>query len=401
MIFTDTFTRSDGPIGSPWVTDRGAYSITSGEAHYDNDLIYPADVIWSSEPFADMNATATVDVGSADMVVEWDYDRHGSLLMRPVFRYAGPGSMLGLVDILINPDEMRLVSIDEGGSNTTLWSGAVTGWQSQRIRIQTRGTSIDCWTNDVHRFNVTSSFNQSATKAGLGGYRGGWDPQPEFTDTFSGSLGPEWDVVGGSWGTSSGDLVAVLPPSPPPAYFGAVLTDTGSPVQSVEWDLSGVGSATKNGIYLAFRGVDDDNYWFVTGSTASAGHIAVYRRAGGSNVRMSSWATGVSWGGGQTVRVEATTSTITVKVSGSTVITLPYSTVDPWPRAGVGGYAGAGNLASARVGRIQTTPSPSVSELLAGVELTGPWITDGRWTRFHCRPFRRPTDGWSVGFLKF
>ena len=398
MAFLDEFDRADGPIGAPWSVDVGSFAVTSSEAAYTGAYTYPVDTEWSDFP-THIERTATVDVGSANMVCEWDFSRNSTLYMACVFRYVSSGHMLRLAGSITDPDLMMLHKIDAVGGNVLLWSGYVTGWQTHRIRIVADGTSITCWTNDVWRFAVTSSAYQTATRAGIGVVGVGWMPD-SFSDSFSGSsLGGSWDVVGGSrWNVGGGVATADVHPSDA-GFAGAALVDVGSPQQVVEWVLSGV-TGPKNGIYLVFRAVNGGNYWFVTGSSLGPNHIGVYRRAGDTNTLMSSWVTSTAWGTGQTIRVEAGPSNVVVKINGTTVITIPAGTSDPWPRVGIGGWfsPSVGNLPSAQFASIDATAAVSNFQVLsASSHGVGPWGGVGRWSRFWCSPIRRPRT--SVGIL--
>lgn len=369
--FLDQFDRVDnaGSLGAPWTVHAGQFGVLGSDGRYTGDLYYPGKAGYSARPAV----AATVDVGSADMIIEWDSGPATAGHER-LFRFAAVDSTL-LVGESRDRTVLVLVAVTPS-SSTVLGTTHVSGWQTTRVRVIAEGTSIKVWTDDVLRISATSSVNVTATRAGIGGSAIGWQPTGAFTDTFtranSSTLGSPWTEHRGVWGilsnrarnaSGSGTLSATV--------------ELGSPIQVCEWDWSAL---SKGAAQQAFRFKDNNNFWFVSGNGTIPGNVYLFRRGGGFE-SIAATATGVTWGVGSTLRVSAEDTRIRVW-SGSTLI-INHATTDvgEGTRAGLSGYNGGGNeILSTRWSRFAGEGFQSNAPVAS---VDGPWLDGLHWTRFY------------------
>lgn len=376
MAFEDTFTRADADtLGSPWVHLDGQslgskFGIRSGEARYLGPLD-TAPALSGSDYYS--TQLVTVDVGSADMAVEWNVEgpSSGGVLYLP-FRYATGTSptwlnnTLGLYATGSDPGKLYLLA----GDSTNLGSFTVSGWRSgDTIRAEAVGTAIKIYIGGVLKLSATSSVGLSNTRAGIGGHAGS-----VFVDQYA--------------MFRSGSAIATV--------------DLGTDIQTVEWDLA---ASVNYGMFFdIFRYKDANNFWFVCGSSSDHTKMYLFRRLGGTDTLMAT-ASGVTWGPGHDVRVEAGASSIIVKLDGVTKIT--HSTTAPgsaWSRAGMlsgdarnrferfAGNAFTDNFTreyASTLGSPWTESSWGIGYTLSrwsGVSRDG-LLDYARWTRFWCSPW--------------
>lgn len=398
MAFEDSFTRADADsLGSPWVHLDGhslgaKFGVRSGEARFLGPLD-TAPTLSSPDYFS--TQLVTVDVGSADMAVEWNVEgpASGGALYLP-FRYAtgtAPrynSNTLGLYSTRANPDTLYLLA----GSSTVLGSFTVPGWRTgDTIRVEAVGTAIAVYIDGVLKISATSSVGSSNTRAGFGG-----NATTNYTDN------------GAAYHSGSG--------------IGAATVDVSTALQTCEWEWSALPS--RGPTYHVFRYQDANNYWFVSGTGSSTSTIYLFQKSGGTN-SLRGTGTGTTWAPGDTLRVEAAASSITVKINGTTKIS--YSTTAPasgHTRAGIGGNMSDATLKGAVWSKFtvnsftdafvrpyaDTLGSPWVSH--AGTWGTGskPWSwTDyyrpeeldyARWTRFWCSPWPLARGCRNIGMVR-
>lgn len=307
MAFEDTFSRADADtLGSPWTHLDGQslgskFGVRSGEARY----LGPLDTAPAgSSPNYYSTQLATVDVGSADMAVEWNLKgpSAGGTLWLP-FRYATGTSpeyvqsSLGLYSTSSDPDKLYLFA----GLSTVLGSTTTSGWRTgDTIRAEAVGTAIKIYIGGVLKISATSSVGASNTRAGFGGAAG-----TGFVDRTA--------------MFRSGSAIATV--------------DLGTDIQTCEWDIAA--SVNYGTFYCVFRYKDANNYWAIWGQSSDHTKMWVGKVVGGSWTTLGA-ATGVTWGPGHDVRVEAGSSNVTVKLDGSTKISV--STAAPgssWSGAGM------------------------------------------------------------------
>ena len=387
MIFTDTFDRADNlsSLGSPWTTHAGPFGVVSSDGRYTGDLTYPGKSDWPGGADPTAMKAATVDVGTADMIVEWDAtpaSGHRYLL----FRYTDPSNTLAVLASSSVPDTMLL-----RGGGGTIASAYSPGWQTKRIKVTTLGTKVRVYADDVLTIDAVTSANLTATRAGIGGNAIGWDPlsfSDSFTRSDASSLGSPWTVTGGTWGIASNRARWLSGTG-----IGEAIVDLGSPVQTVEWTWSALAKGPSRQI---FRYLSHSDYWFVSGTVSDGNKMYLISRAGG----IVATATGVTWGPGSTLRVEAGESDIRVYSAGTLIITHTVSSaVTPGGGAGIGGNMDDPLLPNTRWASFSGAGSDTDSLLSPGGSV-GPWLNDVHWNRFHCGPVspaRRPRT--SVGVL--
>lgn len=160
--FTDNFTRTDAiTLGDPWVAHLGTWGITSNQGYVTaaNNL----------EP------TASVDVGSADMIVEWELSVTSHGYVYYPFRMADGSNYLFITNSAVFPNRIFLFH-RTGGSNTQIGGfTTVAGWAAadNTIRVEAEGTEIRIYINGLlvdTRTGITQ--HQTATRAGLAGFTG-------------------------------------------------------------------------------------------------------------------------------------------------------------------------------------------------------------------------------------
>ena len=286
MAFEDSFTRADADtLGSPWTHLDGQslgskFGVRSGEARYLGPLDTAPAYVSGGKYYS--TQLATVDVGSADMAVEWNLKgpAAGGTIYLP-FRYAtgtGPqyiDNTLGLYSTTADPDTLYLIA----GTSTALGSTTTSGWRTgDTIRAEAVGTAIKIYIGGVLKISATSSVGSSNTRAGFGG-----------------NATTNWTDGKAAYHAGSG--------------IGAATVDTGSNIQTVEWEWSAL---AKGASYQIFRYTDINNFWLVAGTGGSATTMYLFQRSGGTDY-VRSTATGVTWGPGYTLRVEAGSSNIVVK----------------------------------------------------------------------------------------
>lgn len=385
MAFEDTFTRADADtLGSPWTHLDGQslgskFGVRSGEARY----LGPLDTAPAGSSPYYSTQLATVDVGSADMAVEWNVKgpAAGGVIYLP-FRYATGTSptwtnnTLGLYATMSNPNTLYLFA----GDSTNLGSFTVSGWRTgDTIRVEAVGTAIKVFIAGTLVISATSSLGLSNTRAGIGGAA-----TTNYTDN------------GAAYHSGSGE--------------GAATVDAATALQTCEWEWSALPS--RGPTYHVFRYHDANNYWIVSGTGSSTSTIYLYQKTGGAWFQRGPTGTGTIWAPGDTLRVEAAASSITVKINGTTKIS--YSTTAPasgHTRAGIGGNMSDATLKGAVWSKFtvnsftdafvrpyaNTLGTPWVSH--AGTWGTGtkPWswtthdrpeeLDYARWTRFYCSPW--------------
>lgn len=350
MAFEDTFSRADADsLGSPWTHLDGQslgskFGVRSGEARY----LGPLDTAPAgSSPYYSTQLT-TMDVGSADMAVEWSVKgpAAGGALYLP-FRYAtgtGPeyvDDSLGLYSTSTNPDKLYLVA----GTSTALGSTTTSGWRAgDTIRAEAVGTAIKIYIDGVLKISATSSVGSSNTRAGFGG-----NAATNWTDTKA------------AYHSGSG--------------IGAATVDTGSNIQTVEWEWSAL---AKGASYQIFRYTDANNMWLVAGTGGAPGTVYLFQQTGGTWY-VRSTVTGVTWGPGYTLRVEAGSSNIVVKSGSTTIITYTVS-ASGGTRAGIGGNMSDGNMPTTRWTRFKAASFEDEFDREYADTLGSPWTTHaGVW----------------------
>ena len=383
MIFIDTFDRSDNPaaLGAPWTTHAGQFGVVSSEGRYTDELYYPGKPGWPGGALPRVPVAATVDVGSSDMAVEWDSTPAAGGHYR-LFRFAAPDSSLLVGESSGDRDLIILEEVTPTG-NTLIESTSSPGWQAKRVRVEAVGSTITVLVDGVEVISAFSTYNLTATRAGIGGNATGWDPLA-VTDTFAradaSTLGAPWTSHTGTWGIASGEAKYVSG-----SGIGFATVDLGSPVQELEWDWSAL---AKGPSYQVFRYTDQSNCWFVSGTGDTPTTLYLFRRAGGTDT-IKATATGVTWGPGDTLRVEAGESSIKVW-SGSTLVIDHAASVDRGPFAGIGGNMSDANMPTTRWSRF-AGQGVDTELSLQGEPGGGPWLDDIQWTRFACSewPLRR------------
>jgi len=382
VIFTDTFDRADNlsSLGSPWTTHAGQFGVVSSDGRYTGELYYLQKAGWASI----VPVAATVDVESSDMAVEWDAGLVSGHHWR-VFRFASTNSTLLIGADSSAPNDIFLMERTGPGFDSPIGAGFSPGWQSKRVRVEALGSSISVYVDGVLTLSGTSSYNSSATRAGIGGNAIGWQPTGAFTDTFgradSSSLGSPWVVGAGTWGIESSRAKYVSG-----VGIGAATVDLGSPIQNCEWEWTAL---AKGPSYNIFRYSDPSNFYLVSGTGANPSTVYLFRQSAGSSTVLAT-ATGVTWGPGATLRVEAGESSIKVW-TGSTLV-FDYSTpVDIYgSAAGIGGNMSDPLMVNTRWSRFYGNGVDTDSSLQSGGS-TGPWLNDFHWTRFHSSPWPVPT----------
>jgi hypothetical protein len=389
MAFEDTFSRADAnTLGSPWVHLDGnslgsAFGIASNEARY----LGPMDTapIWGGSGSNYYSTQlATVDVGSADMAVEWNVEgpATGGALYLP-FRYAAGTSPTWL------NNSLHLGTTSASANRLYLFAPSagvvgpmvdVPGWRTgDTIRVEAVGTAIKVYVGGTLVMTRSTSECLSNTRAGIGG-----TATTNYTDN------------GAAYHSGSGE--------------GAATVDAGTALQTCEWEWSALPS--RGPTYHVFRYQDANNYWIVSGTGSSTSTIYLYQNTGGAWFQRGPTGTGTIWAPGDTLRVEAAASSITVKINGATKIS--YSTTAPasgHTRAGIGGNMSDATLKGAVWSKFtvnsftdafvrpyaNTLGTPWVSH--AGTWGTGtkPWswtthdrleeLDYARWTRFYCSPW--------------
>ena len=393
MILTDTFDRADADsLGSPWVDVAGDWGVRSNNGRYIGGLEYPGSPGWPGGLAPSVDVASLVDVGSADMAVEWDLTP-GSPHARRLFRASSATNGLAIASQLESPDTLAIYRLDDSPyANSLERSISAPGWQSERVRVECVGSTVSVYVAGDLVGSPTITAKATLTKAGIGGNAIGWDPTGAFSDSFTRSdastLGSPWTAHAGTWGIDSNRAKYVSGTG-----TGAATVDLGSPIQTVEWTWSAL---AKGPSFHIFRFSGPTNFWFVAGTGSSATTLYLFQRSGVTD-HLWATATGVTWGPGSTLRVEAGASDIKVYSGGTLVIT---HTVSPGygSRAGIGGNMDDANLATTRWSSFS---GEGVDTDAAIGGSTGPWLNDLDWTRFYCSPWPIPNRGWSVGFLKF
>lgn len=392
MIFTDTFDRADNlsSLGSPWTTHAGQFGVVSSDGRYTGTLEYSGSSGWPGGVDPRVAVAATVDVGSADMVVEWNSSPTSGHTYR-LFRTSGATSSLAVGASSKSPNTIYLGRIEPSG-NTAITSTSSPGWQTKRVRVETLGTSIKVYVDGTLTLSTTSSFNSTATRAGIGGNAIGWVPDSHadnFTRSDSSSLGSPWTAHAGTWGIASNRAKYVSG-----SGIGAATVDLGSPVQTVEWDWTAL---AKGPSYQIFRYQDIANFWCATGTGSDPNKLYLAQTfRGGNSVKAT--ATGVTWGPGSTLRVEAGESNIKVYSGGTLVLTHTVGVDIYGSRAGIGGNMSDALLGNTRWSRFDGAGVDTDTILVSGGS-GGPWLNDVAWSRFHCSPWPVPASpaGWVVG----
>ena len=378
MAFEDTFTRADNALtlGSPWIVQpavdangpiASAFGIESNQAAYTGfrttEPEYLMGDYWAT-------VSAVVDVGSADMVVEWDLSTTSNVGFYLPFRCAGPMDTLMIVGRLLDSSKLAVHEFSPDGTSNSLGVSTVSGWRDKRVRVEAVGSAITVKVDGTPVASYTSTHNLSVPYAGISG------------DAIS--LGGR-----GQWSSgypSGGEVSATV--------------DLGSPIQTCEWEFD---SDSAGYTYHVFRYVDDNNYWFVYRPTGSPTTLDLYQRVSGANSRVAR-ATGVSWPNGSVVRVEASSTNIVIKIDGSTVIT--YTTAaGSGDRAGLGGYTASGmfgqwtrfyghgsityetyfdRVPGTGLGPEWSTPSATWTTSKRAPTPSEYSIAWTRWTRFYC-----------------
>lgn len=148
--------------------------------------------------------------------------------------------------------------------------------------------------------------------------------------------------------SSSGSSVSIV----------AAIVNLDDPVGRTEWDMT---LWPKGPTYCFFRFVDINNYWFISGTGASANQIYLFRCIGGSFTVMAT--SSVSWGAGYRLAVIDTGSVISVTVDGSPVpgFTVTSSIHSSANRSGIGG-------------NVQSSDSYI------------PYLQSAQWSRFYMEP---------------
>ena len=392
MTFTDDFTRPDGGLGSPWSTLAGAFGIVSNTARHTGPLSYPGAPSWPGPPYV-VPSVAVVDVGSADMVVEWERSAGSGGLWCP-FRVAADDSMLIVGASSTALDQVYLMRIEPSGA-TVIASATDAGWWTEPVRVRAVGSSITVHVGGVPRITATSTYNIGETHAGIGGNAIGWWPA-SFADSFtradSSSLGSPWTAHAGSWGIDANRAKWVVGSG---AGRGAATVDLGSPCQTCEWEWSAL---AKGPSYQIFRYLDIDNFWIASGTGAPAltGRVYLHSIIGGT-VTEEVYVDGVTWGPGSTLKVEATDTAIKVWSAGVLIIDFATSVSFPGSRAGIGGNMSDPAMPTTRWTRFDGVGTPSNSQ--THPVAVGPWLDAARWTRFHCAAVA--PSGWHIGSLRF
>lgn len=387
MAFEDTFARADGPLGSPWVefSDGTATTTTWGidtnRAVYMGDILYPGHPDWPGDPAVNTTSVgATVDVGSPNMAVEWD-SIETTNVRRHIFRYKNPTSWLAVASTGGNRDTMYLVARN-GGTTTTLATTTVTGWQQKRVRVEAVGTQIDVYVDGTHAMTATSSHNLTETRAGIAGMPRGY-PGGTFTDNFTradaSTLGAPWTEHSGTWGIDTNRAV-YLTPMPAGTNIRAATIDLKSPIQTVEWEWTAL---EKGPSYHAFRYQDINNFWFVSGTGSPTTTMYLFQRSGGTST-IRATATGVTWGPGYRLRIEAGASKIEVFSDSTKVISHTVTApVNAATRAGISGNAASGGgLNLTRWTRFWAEGQSIDYETFPQSVDNGVRLTGLHWTRF-------------------
>ena len=379
VMFTDTFDRSDNAstLGAPWTTHAGQFGVVSSAGRYTDELYYPGKTGWPGGSSPRVPSAATVDVGSADMAVEWDSTPAAGGHYR-LFRFAAPDSSLSIGESSGDRDLIVLDEVTPAGS-VMVASASSPGWQTKRVRVEAVGSAISVLVDGVVVISSTSTYNQTATRAGIGGNAIGWDPLT-VTDTFDRSdnastLGAPWTSHAGTWGIAS-NLARYVSGS----GVGAAMVDLGSPVQHVEWDWTAL---AKGPSYHLFRYRDSTNFWFVSGTGGNPTTMFLFHQSGVS-ATLEATATGVTWGPGATLTVEAGETSIKVWTGSTLVINHSTASVDRGTRAGIGGNMNDADLATTRWSRFSGQGVDTDLALVLGETGGGPWLDDVQWARFAC-----------------
>lgn len=151
----DALTLGSAKTGQPWVVSAGDYGIK-------NNMLYLAE---NSE----VEPLCYIDAGVSDCAVSAKF-------------YGGPGYVSGNSATGINfrisdkanllrfyPDNLHFrIGRFEAGSLSVMGNNStIAPANGQILRVVIKGTSIKCYVDDKLVFDITSSFNTTATKHGL------------------------------------------------------------------------------------------------------------------------------------------------------------------------------------------------------------------------------------------
>lgn len=159
--FIDDFTRANGPIGAPWTSHAGTWSINGNRA-----------AVTASNG---TEVSTSVDVGSADMAVEWELTTLPSpgRLYFPV-RVVDASNYLFFTNSVLDPNRIFCYHRTSGGNNQLGSFVTVSGWLANNttIRVEAEGTTLRLY-SDGNLIDTRTGItqHQTATRAGLAGFR--------------------------------------------------------------------------------------------------------------------------------------------------------------------------------------------------------------------------------------
>jgi len=159
--FTDTFMRADNStLGSPWIVRNLTFGITSNTGYYTGSV-------------TSARAIATVDVGSANQVVEWDLSVWPKGPVECSFRYVDLNNFWYVGGSSSQPGTVVLVKKIAGSESVVATQTGVTWGVGTRLRVETSGEDIIVKAGGVTLSSLSTTSSDLATTgihAGIGGW---------------------------------------------------------------------------------------------------------------------------------------------------------------------------------------------------------------------------------------
>lgn len=175
-VVTDSFNRANSTTslgtadtGQAWTAHSGGWGISSNQAYCDTD--------------ASLLNFATV-AGAADGVLQVKLPSPGGGSGGSAWVVCRFTDVNNCLYVACSGIEQYRLMKRQGGALSTLGTGTIDHANSNDVvRVVLLGTSIKVYVNDVLDLDVTTAFNQTATRVGMGtDYGSGPGSAPRFED---------------------------------------------------------------------------------------------------------------------------------------------------------------------------------------------------------------------------